>query len=121
MIVYKFHVINSYQQRKNSHSANVQKCCSNAAQILSHFLMRLPKGGTQIFILINQKSAFCMLFHENWSVLGFVQVRAVTQACNLHGVGQFLKPKDATYVNSFRLVHVLLSGFYLDFILIKSG
>ena len=32
MIVDKFHVINSYQQRKNSHSANIQKRCSNAAQ-----------------------------------------------------------------------------------------
>ena len=55
---------------------------------------KASKEGTQIFILINQKSAFCMLFHENWSVLGFVQVRAVTQACNLHVVGQFLKPRD---------------------------
>jgi hypothetical protein len=36
-------------------------------------------------------------FHENWSFSGFAQVR-VTQACNLHVVGQFLKFTDAILI-----------------------
>ena len=78
MIVDKFHVINSYQQRKNSHSANVQKCCSNAAQIFSHFFndYKASKGRDTNIHPHKPKISILHPFHENWSFLGFVQVLA---------------------------------------------
>ena len=69
MIVDKFHVvINSYQQ------THIVQMFKNAAQMLLKSFNE--KGGTQIFILINQKSAFCILSMKIGPFLGFVQVLA---------------------------------------------
>ena len=66
------------------------KCCSNSLTLFNE----ASKGRDTNIHPHKPKISILHRFPKNWSFLGFMQVGVVTQACNLHVVGQFLKPRD---------------------------